>query len=72
MKPNLIIFLETESTVSNSTRTFILRSLLLLPNYNLGKCIMNYFDFYNTEKMCMENPYAFLDCDGKSKYLGSP
>ncbi|ELK38567.1 ATP-binding cassette sub-family A member 3 [Myotis davidii] len=57
---------ETESMVSNSTRTFILRSLLLLPNYNLGKCIMNYLDFYNSEKMCMENPYAFLDCDEKT------
>uniref|UniRef100_G1Q3H8 ABC transporter domain-containing protein n=1 Tax=Myotis lucifugus TaxID=59463 RepID=G1Q3H8_MYOLU len=47
-------------------RTFILRLLLLLPNYNLGKCFMNYFTFYKNKKMCMENPYASLDCDEKT------
>ncbi|XP_054570377.1 phospholipid-transporting ATPase ABCA3-like [Eptesicus fuscus] len=55
---------EIEHMVSNSTKTFILRSLLLLPNYNLAKCIINYFAFYDMKKWCsMKHAPAFLNCD---------
>ncbi|KAM8777566.1 LOW QUALITY PROTEIN: phospholipid-transporting ATPase ABCA3-like [Rhynchonycteris naso] len=51
-------------SMSNITRTFILRSLLIFPNYNLAKCIGNYFVFYKGKEWCSRKPYAaFLNCD---------
>ncbi|XP_045445298.1 phospholipid-transporting ATPase ABCA3 [Pipistrellus kuhlii] len=50
--------------ISNFTKTFILRSLLLLPNYNMGKCFSNYFVFYEMKKLCSaEHPPAVLNCE---------
>lgn len=73
MKPNLIIFLEIPQSMSNATRTFVLRSLLLFPNYNLAKCVTDYSAFYQMKKWCaLENADLYLNCDKESECLGAP
>ena len=56
--------------MSNATRNIVLNVLLLFPNYNLGKCIADYFTFYQMKKQCSkEKPPAYLNCSKASKYL---
>ncbi|XP_045398713.1 phospholipid-transporting ATPase ABCA3-like isoform X2 [Lemur catta] len=51
------------TSMSNITRTFLLNSLLLLPNYNLARCIGEYTNIYQTEILCnLKNPPDFLNC----------
>ncbi|XP_007956953.1 phospholipid-transporting ATPase ABCA3-like [Orycteropus afer afer] len=45
-------YMEIESIKSTVTRNSILNSLLLLPNYNLLKCLSGYFAFYNKKISC--------------------
>ncbi|XP_024416312.2 phospholipid-transporting ATPase ABCA3-like [Desmodus rotundus] len=53
-----------EHNMSNATRNFILKSLLLFPNYNLAKCIADYFTFYQMTKWCsIKKHAAYLNCD---------
>ncbi|XP_055994781.1 phospholipid-transporting ATPase ABCA3-like [Sorex fumeus] len=53
-----------QSLLPNSTRKFILKSLTIFPNYNLGKCLSNYFDFYQMVLICsLKKPSAAsLEC----------
>uniref|UniRef100_A0A8C7ACP0 ABC transporter domain-containing protein n=1 Tax=Neovison vison TaxID=452646 RepID=A0A8C7ACP0_NEOVI len=45
------------------TKTFILNSLLFFPNYNLAKCISDYFTFHLIKKWCSGNkPPIYLNC----------
>ncbi|KAM5199113.1 phospholipid-transporting ATPase ABCA3-like isoform 1-T2 [Hipposideros larvatus] len=54
---------EIPQRVSNTTRTFILKSLLLFPNYNLAKCITYYSAFYKMKKWCsVQNAGTYLNC----------
>ncbi|XP_057605511.1 phospholipid-transporting ATPase ABCA3-like [Hippopotamus amphibius kiboko] len=54
---------EVQHSMSNATRNFILNLLLLFPNYNLGKCIADYFNFYQKKKWCsLETPPVHLNC----------
>ncbi|XP_066132949.1 phospholipid-transporting ATPase ABCA3-like [Saccopteryx bilineata] len=54
-------------SMSNATRTFILKSLLIFPNYNLAKCIGDYFAFYKRQEWCSRKLYAaFFDCNKKN------
>ncbi|KAF6122828.1 hypothetical protein HJG60_000031 [Phyllostomus discolor] len=55
---------ENEHNMSNATRNFILTSLLLFPNYNLAKCITDYFTFHQMKKWCsIKKPAAYIICD---------
>uniref|UniRef100_A0A671GCV0 ABC transporter domain-containing protein n=1 Tax=Rhinolophus ferrumequinum TaxID=59479 RepID=A0A671GCV0_RHIFE len=57
---------DTPPNMSNATRNFVLKSLLLFPNYNLAKCIIDYAAFHQMKKMCaLENASAYLNCDKK-------
>ncbi|XP_058424852.1 phospholipid-transporting ATPase ABCA3-like [Diceros bicornis minor] len=54
---------EVPHSMSNATRTFIRNSLLLFPNYNLAKCIADYFTFYQKRKWCsVKIPPGYLNC----------
>uniref|UniRef100_A0A8D1IC50 ABC transporter domain-containing protein n=1 Tax=Sus scrofa TaxID=9823 RepID=A0A8D1IC50_PIG len=56
--------LEVQHSMSNATRNIVLNVLLLFPNYNLGKCIADYFTFYQMKKQCSrEKPPAYLNCN---------
>ncbi|XP_037671069.1 ATP-binding cassette sub-family A member 3-like [Choloepus didactylus] len=50
--------------LSNASRSFILNLLLLLPNYNLAKCISEYTTIYQNKIMCLnlKPPPAYLNC----------
>ncbi|XP_024903052.1 ATP-binding cassette sub-family A member 3 [Pteropus alecto] len=55
---------EMSHSVSNATRTFILKVLLVFPNYNLAKCITYYTTYYQMKKQCsIIKDTAFLSCD---------
>ncbi|KAF0882143.1 ABCA3 protein, partial [Crocuta crocuta] len=52
-----------DATFRFATKDFILNSLLFFPNYNLAKCIGDYFTFYQIKKWCSENkPPIYLNC----------
>ncbi|XP_025272044.3 phospholipid-transporting ATPase ABCA3-like isoform X4 [Canis lupus dingo] len=54
---------EVQHRISRATRDFILNSLLFFPNYNLAKCINDYFTFYQIKKWCSGNkPPVYLNC----------
>ncbi|XP_035578247.1 ATP-binding cassette sub-family A member 3-like isoform X4 [Zalophus californianus] len=54
---------EVQHKMSKTTRAFILNSLLFFPNYNLAKCISDYFTFYQIKKWCSGNkPPIYLNC----------
>uniref|UniRef100_A0A673U4Q7 ABC transporter domain-containing protein n=1 Tax=Suricata suricatta TaxID=37032 RepID=A0A673U4Q7_SURSU len=54
---------EVQHKMSKATRDFILNLLLLFPNYNLAKCIDDYFTFYQIKKWCSGNkPPVYLNC----------
>ncbi|XP_040492497.1 ATP-binding cassette sub-family A member 3-like [Ursus maritimus] len=54
---------EVQHKMSRTTRAFILDSLLLFPNYNLAKCISDYFTFYQIKKWCSGNkPPTYINC----------
>ncbi|KAF5914236.1 hypothetical protein HPG69_005086 [Diceros bicornis minor] len=54
---------EVPHSMSNATRTFVRNSLLLFPNYNLAKCIADYFTFYQKRKWCsVKIPPGYLNC----------
>ncbi|XP_032184445.1 ATP-binding cassette sub-family A member 3-like isoform X1 [Mustela erminea] len=54
---------EVQHKMSKTTRAFILNSLLLFPNYNLAKCISDYFTFHLIKKWCSGNkPPIYLNC----------
>ncbi|XP_060028826.1 phospholipid-transporting ATPase ABCA3-like isoform X2 [Erinaceus europaeus] len=58
---------EGQDNMPDDTRTFILNLLLLFPNYNLGKWIGDYFDFYQRKKWCaIKNAHDHLACSGKA------
>ncbi|XP_035578111.1 LOW QUALITY PROTEIN: ATP-binding cassette sub-family A member 3-like [Zalophus californianus] len=62
-----LIFLKhlrkVQHKMSKTTRAFILNSLLFFPNYNLAKCISDYFTFYQIKKWCSGNkPPIYLNC----------
>uniref|UniRef100_A0A8W4FE51 ATP binding cassette subfamily A member 15 n=1 Tax=Sus scrofa TaxID=9823 RepID=A0A8W4FE51_PIG len=42
------------------TKNIVLNVLLLFPNYNLGKCIADYFTFYQMKKQCLIHGVNFL------------
>ncbi|EFB19884.1 hypothetical protein PANDA_019411, partial [Ailuropoda melanoleuca] len=54
---------EVQHKMSITTRAFILDSLLFFPNYNLAKCISDYFTFYQIKKWCSGNkPPTYINC----------
>ncbi|CAK7303268.1 Phospholipid-transporting ATPase ABCA3 [Vulpes lagopus] len=54
---------KVQHRISRATRDFILNSLLFFPNYNLAKCINDYFTFYQIKKWCSGNkPPVYLNC----------
>ncbi|XP_040315557.1 ATP-binding cassette sub-family A member 3-like [Herpailurus yagouaroundi] len=54
---------EVQHKMSKATRAFILNSLLFFPNYNLAKCIDDYFTFYQIKKWCSGNkPPVYINC----------
>ncbi|XP_006876045.1 PREDICTED: ATP-binding cassette sub-family A member 3-like [Chrysochloris asiatica] len=59
-----------ESKISNSTRNFILNTLLLFPNYNLAKALENYSYVYREKTLChiLKHPPPNINCK-QSKYL---
>ncbi|XP_047389769.1 phospholipid-transporting ATPase ABCA3-like [Sciurus carolinensis] len=54
----------TATNLSNVTRNFIRNSLLIFPNYNLGKCIGDYTVIYQMKILCTgkKNVPKFLNC----------
>uniref|UniRef100_A0A671G641 ABC transporter domain-containing protein n=1 Tax=Rhinolophus ferrumequinum TaxID=59479 RepID=A0A671G641_RHIFE len=46
-----VLTFDTPPNMSNATRNFVLKSLLLFPNYNLAKCIIDYAAFHQMKKM---------------------
>ncbi|XP_042778092.1 phospholipid-transporting ATPase ABCA3-like isoform X1 [Panthera leo] len=54
---------EVQHKMSKATRAFILNSLLFFPNYNLAKCIDDYFTFYQIKKWCSGNKLpVYINC----------
>uniref|UniRef100_A0A8C8Y1P4 ABC transporter domain-containing protein n=1 Tax=Panthera leo TaxID=9689 RepID=A0A8C8Y1P4_PANLE len=54
---------EVQHKMSKATRAFILNSLLFFPNYNLAKCIDDYFTFYQIKKWCSGNKLpVYVNC----------
>ncbi|ELK12129.1 ATP-binding cassette sub-family A member 3 [Pteropus alecto] len=63
---------EMSHSVSNATRTFILKVLLVFPNYNLAKCITYYTTYYQMKKQCsIIKDTAFLSCDKQTLMVQS-
>nr|XP_060505713.1 phospholipid-transporting ATPase ABCA3-like [Panthera onca] len=61
---------EVQHKMSKATRAFILNSLLFFPNYNLAKCIDDYFTFYQIKKWCSGNkPPVYINCSKESNSL---
>nr|KAF6490078.1 hypothetical protein HJG59_010433 [Molossus molossus] len=55
---------DAENNMPNANRSFLFKSLLLLPNYNLAMCIINYFTFHQTKNWCSKIMHATnLKCD---------
>lgn len=59
-------------TLSNTTKAFLLNTLLLFPTYNLGKCIGDYTVIYQRKIQCTQqkNVPKYLNCSKESKYIG--
>ncbi|XP_049760992.1 phospholipid-transporting ATPase ABCA3-like [Elephas maximus indicus] len=59
---------EVESLMSTDTKNFILNALLLFPNYNLVKCLSEYFTFYQKKQSCdtPKHPSSDLSCNKES------
>ncbi|KAL6049105.1 hypothetical protein STEG23_021649, partial [Scotinomys teguina] len=59
-----VIEAQFPTTMSNTTKTFLLNTLLLLPTYNLGKCIGDYTVIYQRKIQCTQqkNLPKYLNC----------
>ncbi|KAM9583971.1 phospholipid-transporting ATPase ABCA3-like [Trichechus inunguis] len=57
--------MEFENLMSTDTKNFILNALLLFPNYNLAKCLSEYFTFYQKNLPCdtSKHPSSNLSCN---------
>ncbi|XP_055994780.1 phospholipid-transporting ATPase ABCA3-like [Sorex fumeus] len=43
---------------------FVCNAIVVFPNFNLGKCLVNYFAFYQRRILCsVRNPSASLNCE---------
>ncbi|XP_052619339.1 phospholipid-transporting ATPase ABCA3-like [Peromyscus californicus insignis] len=63
-----VLVSQLPTTMSNTTKTFLLNALLLFPTYNLGKCIGDYTVIYQRKIQCIQkkNVPKYLNCSKES------
>ncbi|XP_059123759.1 phospholipid-transporting ATPase ABCA3-like [Peromyscus eremicus] len=63
-----VLVSQLSTTMSNTTKTFLLNTLLLFPTYNLGKCIGDYTVIYQRKIQCIQkkNVPKYLNCSKES------